>query len=666
MERSRKDRVPTIIEIEGEAGIGKSALIQAATAHARASGWLAAVATCYAIQSQIPLSTTRRLLRELLEAMGDEREHYATGLQRVLESSAPNAGAQGLTRLLDGVTLDRPVLLAIDDAQWADADSLEFIGDLLSNSSARAIAVLEATRPRANGVHLTPNTVIPLHPLDDRHARAVARRLLPSTAPNVIDAIVNHARGYPIDIVALANAIADRNHPSIDDVASSRRSAIARDVRSAAPPLREFLQVCSLMGGPIAYRLLERLWPDRESLDALVTLCTGRYLRTTDLGLEFEHDLIAEAVRQTIAIPSPYRRKIIAALQSLESPSLEELQALASQLAECADRIGAFSVLADVARKAAAAGQTRLTVSASTQALNFADPPLDYARTFLPDYADALFALDRDSEAVSVIERALRLFDRAGANLPGSAVARLILALCFSDQLSTAQSTYARFLPTMRNTADRAHLLSAAIWFAVCHDNLEQAESLEKEILLLPGDLPFTVKIRMRNFKAFVLSLHGNHDAAMALLDEAAAIAREAALLGPIGITTDQINVPKLFLSTWEYGTRVLEPLVEERHRASYDEERTPADEYFLAFAEFLAGHWNRAEARIAGVVDRNPRPTATRRFLTLAAAIAALRQCDSPYRKTIEGDVSAFLLGRREGWFVPVAAWWAAVTAQS
>ncbi|HEY1976015.1 MAG TPA: AAA family ATPase [Candidatus Baltobacteraceae bacterium] len=666
LERSRKDGVPLVIGIEGEPGIGKSTLLHAAAAHARGDKWIVATATCYAVQQPIPLTVVRQLLRSLLEAIGDERARYATGLQAVLESPKPESAAHAFARLLEGVTLDRPVVLALDDAQWGDRDSLQLLDETMASLGDRAVAALYATRSREEYATPKPEIVVPLQPLDEAAASAVARHLLPEVSDEIVGAVVNHARGSPLDIVALSTAIARVDRPSVDDVASSRRSAIARDVQAASPDLREFLQVCSLIDGPVRYYALEQLWPQPEKLDALVRSAVGRYLRVTELGIEFDHALIAEGIRHTIAVPIPYRRRIVAALERLESPALEDLQILASQKAECGDRVGAFNVLADVAQKAAASGQTRLTASASARALTFAEPSSDVARTFFPDYADALFALDRDSEAIAVLERALRLFDAAGTGIPGAAIGRLMLAQSFNDQLTSAESTYARFLPLMNGDAERAHVISAAIWFAACRADMELADDLEEQLLKCTCELPLSAKIRMRNFRAFVLAQRGRHNEAMALLDEAAAIVNEATLLGHVGISTNQRDWPRLLLSLFEYGTRILEPLVGERLRNFGDIGVTPAGEYFLALSEFLGGSWDRVEMRIAETLDHNVSPTGRRRFFSLAAAIAALRHSNSPYSKGIETDVAAFLAGRREGWYVPLAAWWAVATAQS
>lgn len=666
LERSRKDNVPLIIQIVGDAGIGKSALLQAAAVESRRNDWIVAMATCYAVQLPIPLSVVRQLLRNALEAIGNERARYATGLETVLDSPQPQSVAQAFARLLEGITLDRPVVLALDDAQWADRDSLQLIRDTMATLADRAVVGLFATRPQTESALPEPAIDISLQPLDGDSATTVARNLMTEAPAEIVDAVVNHARGYPLDIVALSRAVARVALPSIDDVASSRRSAIARDVKSALPALREFLQICSLVDGPIGYRLLEQLWPESGKLDALVASAIGRFVRVTELGVEFDHALVAEGVRHTIAVPVPYRRKIIDAVQRLDSPTLEDLQTLASQLAECGDRVGAFNVLADVAQKASASGQTRLTASASERALSFAEPSVDVARTFFPNYADALFALDRDSEAIAILERALRFFDAGGTQTPGPAVARLMLAQSFNDQLSSAESTYARFLPTMKENEDRAHVISAAIWFAACKADLELADRLQNELIELRCELPFVAKIRMRNFRAYVLAEHGRHDEAMRLLDEGAAIVDEQTLLGHIGISNNTRDWPRLLLSLFEYGTRVLEPLAEERLRILGESAVTSASQYFVTLSEFLSGSWDRVEARIADDINSNAGPTAKRRLLSLAAAMAALRQSDSPYAKAIESDVGAFLAGRREGWFVPLAAWWAIATAES
>lgn len=658
------DAVPVVIEIEGDAGIGKSTLLEDASARSRLDGFVVAVAACYAVQAQIPLSALRKLLDALLEALGEDRSRYTTGLERILESPKPESAAQALTRLVEGVTLDRPVLLALDDAQWSDDDSLQLLGELVVASIDRPVAVLVAKRTLAETAFLKPDITITLHPLDDEGASAVTRRLLPAASPEIVAAIISHARGFPLDIVALSATISEIETPSADDVASSRRNAIARDVQAASPELREFLQICSLLDGPVSYRLLERLWPDPQKVDDLVTRSFGRYLVSSGNAVRFVHALIAEGVRETIAIPAPYRRRIIAGLRELDNLSPEDFEALAGQLAASGDKSGAHGTLAKLAADAAHRGDIRLTASASRRALQFSTPPVEMAPGFFTSYADALFAIDQNAEAGFVLENALRLLHDAKSALPGAAIARLIIAQSFSDQLGAAKRTYDRFV-TEPDPIERSHVVSAGLWFAVCDGDRERSRAVLEEFATLGDRLPFLPRQRVLNFSALIEELAGDHQSASDMLDRAESVVKESTFLGARGIALSQLAIPRLLVGLWEFGTRAIDAFLEARITQDGSSDTT-LDCYFRALRCFLTESWDAADAAVASGLDLAPGRTSLCRILGVSAGMAALQARNSPHQAAIEGEIAHFLNGQTEGWSATLAAWWAAQTASA
>jgi DNA-binding CsgD family transcriptional regulator len=653
---------PKVVLIEGEPGFGKSALLGAACAQADRDGWLVARATCHSVQASLPLAAARAIVRSLLDALGERRSAYAAGLDTVLQSGTTETAAQGLIRLLEGVSLDFKVLVAVDDAQWADADSLRALADLRIALSERQVALLLAMRPNVSGRHLPMaiETVVPLVALNAADSASVVRGIAPDANDDVVNEAVKHAAGHPLDLVALAQAIARDRITSPSDLAASRRALIAADVRSEAPDLREFLQICSLVESRFERRLLAELWPDGEVLDNLILRASGRYVQSDGSYATFVHALIAEGVRETIAVQTPFRRRIIAAIERIEDPPPELYELLAEQLAACGDNEGAFNTLASLAEAAAKRASPRLCASAASRALQYAQPPADRAASFYTMYADALFELDHDAEAAALLELALQAFVRAGAAIPGHAVARLVLSQLFSDQQERARHSYRHFTGMIADPLERAHAQAASLWFAVAGCESEESKSTEIQLAELDERLPPIVRIRTATFKAYLRSFGGDYGAAAELLKHARRVAAET---GPGEAVVERVGIlqPSMFVSLFEFGTRAMSAYLDRSATLGSPGEHASHIDYFRVLIAFLEGRWSACEIGLTAALERAPSPTMRRRLLAVAAAIAALRGQPSEHQAAVESEVGPFLNAQCHGAAAPMCAWWAA-----
>lgn len=654
---------PKVVLIEGEAGFGKSTLLAAASEAAAREGWLVVQSVCHSIQAGLPLAAVRAILRALLSALGERRAAYAAGLDAVLQTgTAAETDARGLAGLLEGVALDYKVLLAIDDVQWADPDSLRALADLTLALSERPIAIALAMRPQAH-VPALPRpieTVVPLVGLSDADATTVVRSIAPGANDGVVAEAVRHAAGHPLDLVALAQAIARDRIESPTDLAASRRALIASDVRSEPPDLREFLQICSLVEGRFERRILAQIWPDDDALDDLIRRASGRYVHSDGSQVTFIHALIAEGVRETIAIQTPFRRRIIAAIERIGDLLPEDYELLAEQLAACGDRIGAFARLAALAEIAAKRGSTRMCASAALRALQYSEPPAEQAASFYSMYAEALFFLDRDGEAAALLERALHAQARTGAPIPGQAVARLILSQSYSDQQERARHTYRRFAGMLHDPVERAHAQSASLWFAVCEGESEESKATESALAELEERLPTFVRVRTAAFKAYLRQFGGDYGAAAALLTHAHRIAAED---GPRDGTLENLGVlqPSMFVSLFEFGTRAIGAYLDRWASLENADEHATHIDYFRSLVAFLEGRWNACEITLQGALARGPSPTMRRRLLAVAAAIAALRGQPSEHQVLIDAEIGPFLNAQCHGAAAAMCAWWAA-----
>lgn len=178
-----------LVVIEGPAGIGKTQLLT----EARALGNGAGLRVLNARGSQLEQAFAFGLVRQLFEALlvsADPQDcarwlDGAAGQAMVALSRAePKADETGDFAVLHGlywlsanVSQDRPLMLAVDDVQWADTPSLRFLAYLLGRLESIQVLLILATRQGErslgsdrladqiltdpNRVHLQPNPLSP-------------------------------------------------------------------------------------------------------------------------------------------------------------------------------------------------------------------------------------------------------------------------------------------------------------------------------------------------------------------------------------------------------------------------------------------------------------------------------------------------------------------------
>jgi DNA-binding CsgD family transcriptional regulator len=206
---------PVALLVEGEAGIGKTAVWREAVALARERG--CAVVACRPVESETQLGYAA--LGDLLEAVSEDalaslpapqRHAIDVALLRAepeAESSLPRAVAIATLGVLRSLAADGPIVVAIDDVQWLDQPSEDALAFALRRLTTERIGLLVAQRvdPGVAMPRLDVTTALPeprvrrlqLGPLDrttlgrivaDRHGRVLPppalARLHAATAGN--------------------------------------------------------------------------------------------------------------------------------------------------------------------------------------------------------------------------------------------------------------------------------------------------------------------------------------------------------------------------------------------------------------------------------------------------------------------------------------------------
>jgi hypothetical protein len=171
--------------VEGTAGLGKTALLDAGARMAADRGVRVLRTRGLELELEHPFGAVRRLLAPLEEMGGDLFGGAAALASPVLADSdggqdvAGFAALHGLYWLVAGVAGRGPVALLVDDAHWLDEASARFVAFLLPRIEELPAALVVARRPDGAGVDAAPDTQLTrLQPLSEPAvARLVAAAL---------------------------------------------------------------------------------------------------------------------------------------------------------------------------------------------------------------------------------------------------------------------------------------------------------------------------------------------------------------------------------------------------------------------------------------------------------------------------------------------------------
>ena len=335
--------------VEGEAGIGKTRLVEELVADVRRLGAPVAWARGYEDEAGLPYRPVVDLLRERTQ----EDPGWLDGLDdRVLaevarlvpvapEALSPRSlpdpvapdepGAEGrfLAALWDALTravsADVPGVLVVDDAQWADEATLRLLSFGLRRLDGRPVLVVVGWRtPHDHPVHQTISAAtrdggaqVRLGRLDED---AVVE-LLRSVSADDVDPVVAHrywttTEGVPLMLVEYLRASDAGEH-----VPSGVREALLARLAPAGETARQVLSAAAVLGRSFDVDTVRAVSgrSDEETVASLEELVRRGLVRERDSDYDFDHELLrAVAYDQT----SLARRRLLHRRAAAVVPSL--------------------------------------------------------------------------------------------------------------------------------------------------------------------------------------------------------------------------------------------------------------------------------------------------------------------------------------------------------
>ncbi|MGW0791296.1 AAA family ATPase [Streptomyces sp. NPDC002911] len=204
-----------VLVLSGDAGMGKSVLLESAMRWAGVSGVRVLRTEGSESEASLVFSGLHQLLRPVVGAVDQLPERQRAALSAALGAS-PAEGAPDL--MLIGVALlgllsdladRRPLLLVLDDAQWIDRASLDALAFAVKRLDADPVTLLIGVRTGDPLPALDRHgQTLTLAPLDTAAAGRLLDHQPQSPTGRARDQVLDQAGGNPLALVELARAAA--------------------------------------------------------------------------------------------------------------------------------------------------------------------------------------------------------------------------------------------------------------------------------------------------------------------------------------------------------------------------------------------------------------------------------------------------------------------------
>ena len=445
--------------LEGDSGVGKSALVARIDHHVRDSGGHAVIVQCLHETQARPIASVRRLMKELgnlVSAGGEPAVPVGTGKGARAQCSSlylhqPGVDMVGkgsgkpdtyhatavLRSAIADMTATRPLLVVVEDLQWCDPESMIVLRQLAQGIEAhQGVMFLTTRRPAREeiagvGCEAIGEAFLVRHLTVGEIERTLSRTPAGTAlAPDMRRRIAEHADGIPLYALELARLCAEAPDREMHHRLLSKPNALNAALTSrldALSALKPLAQAAAVLGRRFDCRVLAMiLQMDARALgDRLEMLVTLGILERAEPGRP-EVYRFARALMWSQAYGSVLkgRRKqlhsqaAMALTTAFQAEAHSHPEAVAHHFRKAADHKHAFKWWRIAAEMAAANGTPATAVAHLTQALA--------AKGEEPDACDAveeaellsrlgahLGALrgNASRETVAAYERALQLID---------------------------------------------------------------------------------------------------------------------------------------------------------------------------------------------------------------------------------------------------------------
>ena len=377
--------VGCLVLVAGEAGVGKTRLLQEAARDAEWRGLQVMWGFCRENSAGEPYSPLREaILAGLTPLRLEQLARLDQGWMRILGHLLPPIGAclpdralvpalapaqererliDALRQLLGALAQIKPVVLILENLHWANEDSLDLLARLVPGLQGRRILILgtyrsdeirsrQAQWEQISALNqLETCQTIPLKGLDTPAASHLIQRALGLTNPveRFAERLYRETQGNPLFLLEQLRTLIsegllyrDENgvwstpwDASTQDygelsLPAAMEASISCRLSLLDPGSRQLLEMAAILGAGFKFDLLSAVYPAAAErlLEGLQTLVQRQFLVETPEAYQFGHDKLRQVV---YAETEPAQRRELhrTAAQAIEKRSPEQFAALA-------------------------------------------------------------------------------------------------------------------------------------------------------------------------------------------------------------------------------------------------------------------------------------------------------------------------------------------------
>lgn len=317
--------------LEGPAGEGKSTLLTVAAGRARADGLSVLSARGGQLEREFPFGVMRQLFEPVLARASATRraellDGAAAPAQQALGLEAPDAGAgiadgpavlHALYWLTVNLAAGGPLVLAVDDAHWADVSSLralDYIARRIADLPAALVVTLRPDEPDAPAHVLEPLLAAPgavherLRPLSRESVAQIVRGRIPEADDATCRAVHEATAGNPLYLQELLRSVAlDGDRPgdlAFDDVAiPSLGDSVVRRIARVAPRAPALARAMAVLGDGTRLEIAAGLAGlDRDEAGRIAHQLRRIEVLSDEDPFAFVHPLVLRSVYDALSV----------------------------------------------------------------------------------------------------------------------------------------------------------------------------------------------------------------------------------------------------------------------------------------------------------------------------------------------------------------------------
>ncbi|MFH9402657.1 AAA family ATPase [Streptomyces sp. NPDC017638] len=300
--------------LTGEAGVGKTAVLDAVAADAAAQGVRVMRARGVQFEANISYAGLNQLLIplfedfDILDTVHRDALRVAVGIGSG-PAPDPLLTSTAVLLLLRLLAAQEPLLVIVDDLPWLDRATNAVLGFVARRLVGSRIGFLAASRE--GSASFFESSGLPEHrlqPLDEAAAAELLAVTHPGITPSVRRRIAAEAHGNPLALVELPTALTGRQRatlaamPAVLPLSERLQALFASRVAELPLASRELLLLAALEGtGDLV--TIEKAAIGRAVIDDLVPAERDRLVSVSadDRQLSFRHPLIGSAVVEAAA-----------------------------------------------------------------------------------------------------------------------------------------------------------------------------------------------------------------------------------------------------------------------------------------------------------------------------------------------------------------------------